>query len=86
MICATQCGGGDGRWQLMHGSTGRRALGCKPGIGGGCGCDYGCYERCGVHSSLQIRRYNILQGYDSIRIEIEFISLTRCIYGHKGNY
>ena len=31
MICATQCGGGDGRWQLMHGSTGRRAVGCKPG-------------------------------------------------------
>ena len=22
-----------------------------------CGCDYECYERCGVHSSLQIRRH-----------------------------
>ena len=31
MICATQYGGGDGRWRLMHGSLGRRAAGCKPG-------------------------------------------------------
>ena len=30
MICATQYGGGDGRWRLMRGSTGRRAVGCNP--------------------------------------------------------
>ena len=38
----------------------------------------GCIRVCGSEC--------ILQGCDSIRIEIEFIGLTRCIYGHKGNY
>ena len=32
------------------------------------------------------RSEGILQGGDSIRIGIEFIGLTRCVYGHKGNY
>jgi hypothetical protein len=60
MICATQRGGGDGRWRLMHGSTGQRAFEFA---------DQKAYFR-----------------GDSIRTGIEFIGLTRCIYGHKGNY
>ena len=32
------------------------------------------------------RSEGILQEGDSIRIGIEFIGLTRCVYGHKGNY
>ena len=43
MICATQCGGGDVIWRLMHGSTRRRAVGCKPG-----GDDGGWQSEAGV--------------------------------------
>ena len=122
MICATQYGGGDGRWRLMDDLFGWRIIDCKPGIGGVVlsGCqgeevevrDVGI-ERVveGRHSICWIlfwrgfenvdaimdvmsgagcirvcRSEGILQGCDSIMIEVESIGLTRCIYGHKGNY
>ncbi|PXF57025.1 MAG: hypothetical protein C4B59_15935 [Candidatus Methanogaster sp.] len=68
---------------MIHGSTGRRAVGCKSGIGGGVDAITDVMSGAGT---FEFADQNAYVRCDSVKMGIEFVGLTRCIYGHKGNY